>query len=73
MSAFIACISMEDSVGRVYPILASLVTHAMTAYFYVTVCWGAFILISEICTMPLPLLAAMEKPIRHWINGPLST
>ena len=61
MSAFIACISTEDSVGKVYPIFASLVTHAMTSYFCATVCWGAFIPISEICTIPLPLLAVMEK------------
>jgi len=73
MSAFIACIGTEDSVGWVYPIFASLVTHAVTAYFRATVCWGAFISISEIRTTPLPLLTAMEKPIRHWINGPLST
>ena len=73
MSAFIACISTEDSVGKVYPIFASLVTHAMTTYFCATVYWGAFIPISEICTTPLPILAAMEKSIRHWINGPLST
>ena len=73
MSTFIACIGTEDSVGGVYPIFVSLVTHAMTAYFCATVCWGVFIPISEICTRPLPRLAAMEKPIRHWINGPLST
>jgi hypothetical protein len=72
MSAFIACISTEDSVGRVYLIFASLVTHAMTTYFCATICWGAFIPISDICTAPLPLLVAMEKPIRHWIKGPLS-
>ena len=64
---------MDDSVGKVYPIFVSLVTHAMTAYFCAIVCWGAFIPISEICTTPLPILAAMEKPIRHWINGSLST
>jgi hypothetical protein len=34
---------------------------------------GAFISISEICTTPLPILAAMKKAIQHWINGPLST
>ena len=73
VSTFIACISTEDSVGKVYPIFASLVTHAMTSYFCATVCWGAFIPISEICRTPLPILAAMEKSIRHWINGPLST
>jgi hypothetical protein len=73
MSAFIACISTQDSVGRVYPIFASLVTYAMTSYFCVIVCWGAFISISEICTTTLPLLAVMEKPIQHWINRPLST
>ena len=73
MSIFIACISMKDSVGRVYPIFKSLVTYVNTAYFCTTVCWGAFIPISKICTTPIPLLEAMEKPIRHWIDGPLST
>ena len=65
MFAFIGCISMDDSVGKVYPIFASLVTHAMTTYFCAIVCWGAFILIYEICTTPLPILEAMEKPIQH--------
>jgi hypothetical protein len=73
MPVFIACISTEDSVGMVYPIFASLVTHAKTTYFYAIVCWGAFIPNSEIYTTPVPLLAQMEKLIRHWIYGPLST
>jgi hypothetical protein len=34
---------------------------------------GAFTPTSEICTTPLPLLAAMKKPIRDWTNRPLST
>jgi hypothetical protein len=62
----------EDSVGGVYPIFVSLVTHVMTTHFCATICWGAFIPIFEICTTPLRFRAAIEKAIWHWINGPLS-
>jgi len=64
---------MEDSIGRVYPISVSLFTHDLTAYIIVTFFSGAFTPTSEICTTPVPLLAAMEKPIRDWTNRPLST
>ena len=71
--ASIACIVKENSVGMVYPIFASLFKHAMTAYLVAIFFSGFFLPTSEICTTPVPLLAAMEKPTRHCINQPLST
>ena len=70
---YMACTFMVDNVGRLYPIFASVIKHAMTAYFSALVLWDAFIPVSKICTTPLPLLAVMEKPIRHWMNRPFST
>ena len=64
---------MEDSVGRVYPIIASLFKHDLIAYIIATFLSGAFTPTSEICTTPLPLLAAMQKRNRDWTNQPLST
>jgi len=64
---------MEDSVGRVYPIFTSLFKHDLIAYIIATFLSGAFTPTSEICTTPVPLLAAMEKPVRDWTNRPLST
>jgi len=63
MPASIACIVKEDSVGRVYPIFTSLFKHVMTAYFCAIDFSGVFLPISEIYTTPVPLLAAIEKPI----------
>ena len=64
---------MEDSVGKVYPIFASLFKHDLTTYLITIFFSGAFTPTSEIYTTPLPLLVAMEKPIRDWTNRPLST
>jgi hypothetical protein len=55
---------MEDSVGRVYPIFASLFKHDLTTYLIAIFFSGAFTPTSEICRTPLPLLAVMKKPIR---------
>jgi hypothetical protein len=57
----------------VYPIFTSLFKHAMTAYLIAIFFSDAFTPTSEICTTPVPLLAVMEKSIRHWTNRPLST
>ena len=73
--AFIASIFTKENIGRLYPILAIVLNHAWTAYFSAIVLWGAYIPIFKIYTTSRlrHLLAAMENPIRHWMNRPLST
>ena len=72
-TTFKAAILKEEYVGILYPIFWSALKHAYTTYFCTVMSWGwPLLVLSMYKTIPcwLPVLARIEKPIRHCLIRP---